>query len=114
HRGSTVLSDIETHCEVPKLCFLFLFFFSSRRRHTRSKRDWSSDVCSSDLSALALLLVPALPTRLLTRSSRRSIAIWLTKKSTICVSSIRPRIRIAKILSRTEFAKEVLSLLWRN
>src|SRR5437868_6552703 len=26
------------------------FFFSSRRRHTRSKRDWSSDVCSSDLS----------------------------------------------------------------
>src|SRR5699024_11361031 len=27
------------------------FFFSSRRRHTRSKRDWSSDVCSSDLTA---------------------------------------------------------------
>src|SRR5206468_6373056 len=25
------------------------FFFSSRRRHTRSHRDWSSDVCSSDL-----------------------------------------------------------------
>src|SRR5699024_11451807 len=28
---------------------LCCFFFSSRRRHTRSKRDWSSDVCSSDL-----------------------------------------------------------------
>src|SRR5699024_11566741 len=28
--------------------FVF-FFFSSRRRHTISKRDWSSDVCSSDL-----------------------------------------------------------------
>src|SRR5206468_9775537 len=28
---------------------LFVFFFSSRRRHTRSDRDWSSDVCSSDL-----------------------------------------------------------------
>src|SRR5699024_11762964 len=27
-----------------------IFFFSSRRRHTRSKRDWSSDVCSSDLT----------------------------------------------------------------
>src|SRR5690606_41037332 len=27
------------------------FFFSSRRRHTRFSRDWSSDVCSSDLSA---------------------------------------------------------------
>src|SRR5207237_7783224 len=29
--------------------FLILFFFSSRRRHTRFKCDWSSDVCSSDL-----------------------------------------------------------------
>src|SRR5437868_14591672 len=27
-----------------------MFFFSSRRRHTISKRDWSSDVCSSDLT----------------------------------------------------------------
>src|SRR2546421_9102388 len=32
------------------LSFLFFFFFSSRRRHTRSDRDWSSDVCSSDLA----------------------------------------------------------------
>src|SRR3989440_10566416 len=32
------------------LCTFFFFFFSSRRRHTRSDRDWSSDVCSSDLS----------------------------------------------------------------
>src|SRR5207249_8516718 len=31
-----------------------IFFFSSRRRHTRSKRDWSSDVCSSDLGYPAL------------------------------------------------------------
>src|SRR5206468_9280281 len=31
------------------LFFFFFFFFSSRRRHTRSDRDWSSDVCSSDL-----------------------------------------------------------------
>src|SRR6266403_3963623 len=44
----------------------FVFFFSSRRRHTISLRDWSSDVCSSDLGAgsgdggfalLAVLLV---------------------------------------------------------
>src|SRR6266496_5485934 len=32
----------------------FFFFFSSRRRHTRSLRDWSSDVCSSDLEARAI------------------------------------------------------------
>src|SRR5439155_2825272 len=30
-----------------------LFFFSSRRRHTRWPRDWSSDVCSSDLQMIA-------------------------------------------------------------
>src|SRR5690606_40579872 len=36
--------------------FVF-FFFSSRRRHTRFSRDWSSDVCSSDLiDAIALRL----------------------------------------------------------
>src|SRR5436309_15750039 len=33
-------------------CVFFFFFFSSRRRHTRFSRDWSSDVCSSDLSNL--------------------------------------------------------------
>src|SRR3712207_8709729 len=33
---------------------MFFFFFSSRRRHTRYWRDWSSDVCSSDLGRLGL------------------------------------------------------------
>src|SRR5690625_5654210 len=57
-------------------CFCF-FFFSSRRRHTRWPRDWSSDVCSSDLGVLmdpilllalvvgiALIVVIVLRTRL--------------------------------------------------
>src|SRR5690606_40471843 len=34
------------------LLVFVLFFFSSRRRHTRFSRDWSSDVCSSDLPGL--------------------------------------------------------------
>src|SRR3712207_820940 len=34
------------------LYFTVFFFFSSRRRHTRYWRDWSSDVCSSDLRAV--------------------------------------------------------------
>src|SRR6266498_4416384 len=34
------------------MCF---FFFSSRSRHTRCGRDWSSDVCSSDLGAIVLV-----------------------------------------------------------
>src|SRR5690606_40910633 len=35
-----------------------LFFFSSRRRHTRFSRDWSSDVCSSDLRGPAHHYLP--------------------------------------------------------
>src|SRR2546421_10213870 len=35
-----------------------IFFFSSRRRHTRSDRDWSSDVCSSDLGTVTRCSVP--------------------------------------------------------
>src|SRR5690349_22425188 len=38
------------------LYFIFFFFFSSRRRHTRSLRDWSSDVYSSDLEKLLVAL----------------------------------------------------------
>src|SRR5690606_1673526 len=37
-----------------------LFFFSSRRRHTRFSRDWSSDVCSSDLTSTSLAMLLAL------------------------------------------------------
>src|SRR2546428_13848382 len=35
--------------------YIFYLFFSSRRRHTRSDRDWSSDVCSSDLKEMGLV-----------------------------------------------------------
>src|SRR6266487_5749044 len=38
-------------------CFLCFFFFSSRRRHTRWTGDWSSDVCSSDLDLVLLLII---------------------------------------------------------
>src|SRR2546422_8270994 len=38
---------------------VFLFFFSSRRRHTRCSRDWSSDVCSSDLHDVVEFAVAA-------------------------------------------------------
>src|SRR2546427_2143305 len=34
-----------------RVFFFFFFFFSSRRRHTRFDCDWSSDVCSSDLTS---------------------------------------------------------------
>src|SRR3989449_6782883 len=34
------------------IVWIYFFFFSSRRRHTRCSRDWSSDVCSSDLPVM--------------------------------------------------------------
>src|SRR5690606_41002941 len=37
------------------ICYVVFFFFSSRRRHTRFSRDWSSDVCSSESRAQNVL-----------------------------------------------------------
>src|SRR3712207_1048803 len=45
-------------CESQDVLALGCFFFSSRRRHTRYWRDWSSDVCSSDLIAGAEVFDP--------------------------------------------------------
>src|SRR3712207_9438006 len=42
--------------------YCIIFFFSSRRRHTRYWRDWSSDVCSSDLFWLDTLTAIIVPT----------------------------------------------------
>src|SRR5438034_11417236 len=54
---------------------MYMFFFSSRRRHTRSLCDWSSDVCSSDLStrwrAASSPILPA-PTRSTVRPDKPS------------------------------------------
>src|SRR5699024_11838952 len=60
----------------PRRAVIFMsFFFSSRRRHTRSKRDWSSDVCSSDLE-LGLLAADGVDAELfpdrLVQGDRRS------------------------------------------
>src|SRR5438034_10790248 len=40
---------------------LCVFFFSSRRRHTRSLCDWSSDVCSSDLVGFSFAAIASVP-----------------------------------------------------
>src|SRR5699024_11270014 len=64
-------------------------FFSSRRRHTRSKRDWSSDVCSSDLADALHEQVarvrestrPSLPDA--DRESVRETAEWLRHRESV-------------------------------
>src|SRR2546429_2611490 len=55
---------------ITNLC-RFIFFFSSRRRHTRCSRDWSSDVCSSDLQLVflgILILIPLIYTEALPKT----------------------------------------------
>src|SRR3989442_7697806 len=58
-------NELALRCKAVAVCLLyvnlFFFFFSSRRRHTRCGRDWSSDVCSSDLNRLARPEVEQLP-----------------------------------------------------
>src|SRR2546426_7904542 len=49
-----------TRLQISCLCHVF-FFFSSRRRHTRLQGDWSSDVCSSDLSRARFQRLNQLP-----------------------------------------------------
>src|SRR5690606_39791302 len=46
-------------CDICESWVAYSFFFSSRRRHTRFSRDWSSDVCSSDLDTAAGHLLAA-------------------------------------------------------
>src|SRR5205807_3310336 len=51
-RTTVVLGGINVRISIEeeKVHEYLLFFFSSRRRHTRLQGDWSSDVCSSDLA----------------------------------------------------------------
>src|SRR5699024_12857229 len=68
----------------------FIFFFSSRRRHTRSKRDWSSDVCSSDLLSSSLCIRRSLTDR------------SLTARLTLTAPSSRRNRRISPAILRSE------------
>src|SRR5690242_21893765 len=52
---------------------MLLFFFSSRRRHTRLTCDWSSDVCSSDLTTAMLWTVLPKPTSNAAMNAERSM-----------------------------------------
>src|SRR6267143_1899046 len=59
----------------------FVFFFSSRRRHTRWNCDWSSDVCSSDLFSDKHQLAVDLATAVMTIEQVPDIAMFRTNRS---------------------------------
>src|SRR6266496_6303883 len=65
------------------MVIVLFFFFSSRRRHTRSLRDWSSDVCSSDLPSRDC---PRRASRVPWTCCRSSSSGWRTSRS---ASSVR-------------------------
>src|SRR5690606_39298989 len=87
----TLAEEYVVHCWVVML--VCVFFFSSRRRHTRFSRDWSSDVCSSDLLQQMSCRLPGfigpVPPPLLIRVEA-TCAIQLSRRSTLRV--VYPRL----------------------
>src|SRR5205809_3446069 len=78
-------SCVESSSLLPySFVFIYFFFFSSRRRHTRCSRDWSSDVCSSDLTLANL--EAQLGVKLFDRSSRSPV---LTKQGVALLAEAR-------------------------
>src|SRR5699024_11852599 len=85
--------DSEHNYQLYKLFYSsndILFFFSSRRRHTSSKRDWSSDVCSSDLT-----------TRLLARAANNAASLTRLARSAPEKPGVPRAIILGWILSLT-------------
>src|SRR2546421_4439667 len=70
------------------------FFFSSRRRHTRSDRDWSSDVCSSDLEHQAWLSVEILHPEAASAANYRIVAQVIAELLSVdCLALFHPESR---------------------
>src|SRR5256884_7752114 len=81
----------------------FIFFFSSRRRHTRCSRDWSSDVCSSDL--VWVPYASGLPPEILRHHDYHFSRV---------VARLRPDVSLANALSQVETVQYGLHLQNRN
>src|SRR5690349_24147640 len=83
------------------ILFDFFFFFSSRRRHTRSLRDWSSDVCSSDLSLVPYIYISRrLRDNRKEQRASKTDALCLRECSSYC--SLIPLPKSASNLRRSE------------
>src|ERR1039458_1086498 len=65
-----------------------LFFFSSRRRHTRCLSDWSSDVCSSDLRLIAVTVAA-----IWRKDPKAIFSAWMPALSPLGLALLSPRTR---------------------
>src|SRR5256885_5533909 len=78
-----------------------MFFFSSRRRHTRLQGDWSSDVCSSDLAAKTTAKTA---TKTATKTARKPAA-----------GTLQPSAALAAVIGEGTVARtEVVKKLWER
>src|SRR3989442_5430431 len=94
--GLTYDTAMQGHC----------FFFSSRRRHTRCGRDWSSDVCSSDLLFLSPEPYPLLSRRRKDRENR--VLLQYRRTLTRCQSSGQQTASARLLTSLILLARQVL------
>src|SRR2546422_1813001 len=78
---------------------MYLFFFSSRRRHTRCSRDWSSDVCSSDL-------YPGVEPESAPDGERRALG----RPYLLTVATLEPRKNLATVVAAHELLEGELAL----
>src|SRR5690606_39935785 len=85
-----------------RLACMLCFFFSSRRRHTRFSRDWSSDVCSSDLA------------REIAERAREAAAELpqMAQKVRNSLASVRTRVDV--VANRVEAVREAMRVLLRT
>src|SRR5690606_10796817 len=93
-----------------------LFFFSSRRRHTRFSRDWSSDVCSSDLESYNLFATSGI---LFNHESPRRGLEFVTRKVTDGVARIQlglaKELRLGNLDAHRDwgFAGDYVRAMWQ-
>src|SRR5690606_40381450 len=81
---------------------IFVFFFSSRRRHTRFSRDWSSDVCSSDLVYLAQLHADAVRSLVAAEDLAAGALIVIVLRAEADAGSLDVALGHAELLDRSE------------
>src|SRR5437762_14353339 len=86
------------------LIMRILFFFSSRRRHTRYIGDWSSDVCSSDLEAIGVLYLDSRERGALRSASAQSALETLSAEAAIAIENAR---LYREALDKAKFEQEL-------